>query len=241
LGGAAVYLFLKKNNFINGKDYLSDLNPDLINCYRQLRNNYSHLKKLLLRYKNSEEFYYRIRKSIPNDNIRKAANFLYLNRTSFNGIFRVNLKGEYNVPFGFKSYKQLFDFETLDDTRKILRNSKLKVCDFQDTLSNIQENDLVFIDPPYTIAHNHNGFIKYNQKLFSWEDQLRLLEYIRLLNKANAFFILTNAAHKSILNLFENDSEVKKLSRPSLIGGKGAQRKHVEELIFTNIRNSYGK
>ena len=235
LGGGSVYLFLKENSLIKGRSFLSDLNPDLINCYRQLRNNYPELIKRLSKYKNTESYYYMVRSSNTECRLEKAANFLYLNRTSFNGIFRVNLQGEYNVPYGFKSYDKLFDLQNLNATRLLLRSAKLSVYDFEESLKNITKNDLVFIDPPYTIAHNHNGFIKYNQKLFSWSDQERLLRFVKTLNRKGAYFILTNAAHKSIFNLFQNECEIRELKRTSLVGGKGATRGKVSEYLLTNI------
>lgn len=237
LGGACVYFFLKTNRLIEGSSFLSDLNADLINCYRQLRNNQGNLLKILNSYKNTEDFYYSIRAKSNEGPLKSAANFLYLNRTSFNGLFRVNLNGDYNVPYGFKSYKSLFDLDALSEAKKLLKSAKLRACDFEESLTNISSHDLVFIDPPYTIAHNHNGFIKYNQKLFSWQDQERLLLYIKELNRRNAFFILTNAAHKSIKKLFENEADIYKLSRASLIGGSGAKRIAIHEYLFTNVRH----
>ena len=82
----------------------------------------------------------------------------------------------------------------------------------------------MFLDPPYTVAHENNGFIQYNQQIFSWDDQKRLTDLLKFISDSNAYFILTNAAHASIV-----------VQRPSTIGGKGAKRTQVNEYVFTNI------
>src|SRR6202034_875194 len=96
--------------------------------------------------------------------------------------------------------------------------------DFEAILENVKTGDLVFLDPPYTVAHNNNGFVKYNQKLFSFEDQVRLSEVIDRLREIGAYYLLTNAAHDSIAELFEKGDRRIELSRGSSVGGKQAKR-----------------
>ena len=99
-----------------------------------------------------------------------------------------------------------------------------------------EKKDVVFLDPPYTVAHGDNGFIAYNQKLFTWDDQERLAEYINLLNKKKAYFILTNAANSSIEELYGKLGRKIVVQRTSTVGGRYAKRKKVNELLFTNIK-----
>ena len=96
----------------------------------------------------------------------------------------------------------------------------------------------MFLDPPYTVAHNHNGFVKYNQKLFSFEDQQKLRTAIDDLRSINAYYILTNAAHESIAELFDSADAKVELSRRSVIGGNGAKRGLVSEFLYTNLPES---
>jgi DNA adenine methylase len=94
---------------------------------------------------------------------------------------------------------------------------------------------LVFFDPPYTVAHENNGFVKYNQKIFSWEDQIRLKEMIEVLDARGVNYILTNAKHRSLEELYQGIGSIHNLSRSSLVGGKGASRAKYNEIIITNV------
>jgi DNA adenine methylase len=236
LGGASIFLYLKSNNFIKNESYLSDFNEELINAYNQIKINPKNTINGLKKLENTKENYYSIRSDKPKSAINKALRFIYLNKTSFNGIYRVNLKGEYNVPYGFKDTKDLFEFDNIMNINNLL-NQKVNLYsnDFFSVIENVQENDLVFLDPPYTVAHENNGFVKYNQKIFLWEDQQRLAQLLKEINAKKAFFILTNAAHISVEELFSNLGKKHNVQRTSNIGGKGASRKKVNEYIFTNI------
>ncbi len=229
LGGAAIFFHLQ-----HSPAFLSDLNLELIETYIEIRDNVEEVISHLKKFKNTKEFYYDVRASKYRSRSKQAAKFIYLNQTSFNGIYRVNLKGEYNVPFGYRS-KNFFEPDNLRLVSQALQGTNISQCNFQETLNNIRENDLVFIDPPYTVAHNDNGFIKYNAKLFDLEKQHELSEYIDEIKARGAYYILTNAAHKVVEEIFtkEGDSMIG-LSRASLIGGKSAKRGAYKEFIFTN-------
>ena len=187
-------------------------------------------------YKNDELFYYKIRSNRTNNQIEKAARFIYLNQTSYNGIFRVNLKGEYNVPYGFRT-KDFFQPIILRKVSARLQNCQLFCCDFAEIQDNISKGDLVYLDPPYTVSHSNNGFIKYNQKLFSLEDQNILSGFIDVLKAKGAYYILSNAFHPKILEIFHKNDTILELKRASLIGGKNASRGKITELLFTNVNN----
>jgi len=230
LGGGSVFFYLKPK----GTSYLSDTNADLINVYISIKNNVEELINILKKFKNTKEEYYKIRDKNFHSSIEKAAQFIYLNRTGFNGIYRVNLNGKYNVPYGFKKYKQLFDYDRFRKASVILKKAKLTSGDFEISLKYISEGDLVFLDPPYTTSHVKNAFIKYNEKLFSWKDQIRLASYIEKIIKKNAFFILTNAKHKAVKELFGVFCVPITIRRANVVGGKNAKRGITEEYIFTN-------
>ena len=230
LGGASVYLAINPLN----KAYLSDLNEELINTYRTLKVDPEGIIEILLTYENSADFYYDIRDKVFLDPVEQAARFIFLNQTSFNGIYRVNLDGKYNVPYGYRK-KNFLDIVTLKEVSKRLQNAELSYGDFEASRMNIQPRDLVFLDPPYTVSHNNNGFIKYNQKLFSLDDQYRLSNFIDYVKRCGAYYILTNAAHKMVHEIFFKGDRVLELTRASLIGGQNAARGKISEYIFTNI------
>ena len=106
--------------------------------------------------------------------------------------------------------------------------------DFYNCLDNVKKDDLVFLDPPYTVTHNNNGFIQYNQRIFSLEEQKRLSEMIYKIKERGAFYILTNAAHPTIREIFDQGDSIFEVSRNSSIGGRNAKRGQFSELIFTN-------
>lgn len=229
LGGGSVFLSIKPVETA----YLSDLNKELISVYKALKKDPEGIINKLKTFKNSEDYYYNIRQKEFDDNIQNAAKFIYLNQTSFNGIYRVNLKGEYNVPFGHRS-KEFLEAEVLRTVSRALKKATVKHGDFDIVRENVKKGDLIFLDPPYTVSHNNNGFIKYNQKIFSLEDQVRLSELIDFIKRKDAYYILTNAAHKKIEEIFEKGDKKLELNRASLIGGTNAIRGQTSEYIFTN-------
>lgn len=229
LGGGSIFFKLQPANA-----YLSDLNEELISTYIQVRDNVEDVLHFLKKFKNTEDEYYKVRAQKFRSESKKAARFIYLNQTSFNGIYRVNLQGQYNVPFGHRN-KNFYNPSNLIQASKMLESTKLRHLDFEDTLRFVKKGDLVFLDPPYTVTHNNNGFIRYNSKLFNESSQQRLSSYIDSLLEIGAYYILTNAAHKWIKKTFDKPSaKVLALSRLSCIGGNHAKRGHFEEYIFTN-------
>lgn len=232
LGGGAIFFSLEHTK----KSYLSDANPELINAYIQIRDCPQEVIDCFLRFRNTEEEYYRIRDEyVPQSLADEAARFIFLNQTSYNGLYRVNRKGKYNVPYGFRD-KWHYDTDRLFSISKKLHKTRIACGDFETNKYRIKRHDLVFLDPPYTVSHNHNGFIEYNKHLFSLEDQKRLNCFIDYIKHKDAYYILTNAAHKAIFEIFDKaDDRTIELPRQSSIGGKNASRAEITEYIFTNI------
>ena len=174
LGGGAVFFYLQPE-----KSILSDCNEKLINTYNAIKSDWKSVWRELQRFQNkhSPEFYYEERARIRRKAHTKAAQFIYLNRTCWNGLYRENLSGKFNVPIGTNSQVLLPD-DNFQLTSSILQKASLIACDFEDTLLEARKGDLVFLDLPYTTAHNRNGFVKYNQSIFSWDDQTRLQQSI---------------------------------------------------------------
>lgn len=229
LGGGAVFFKLQPKNAI-----LSDSNKELIETYIALKKDW---KKVLLKLKehqknHSRDYYYKIRKSNPRSLFSKASRFIYLNRTCWNGLYRVNLNGTFNVPIGTKT-KVLTPEDNFEEISCLLRGARLKHSDFEPIIDIAEDGDLVFADPPYSAKNNDNGFIKYNDKLFSWEDQLRLKDSLLRAKKRGAKFLLTNSAHNSVYELFIMDFDVEYITRYSRIAGDPSKRMPCKELLIT--------
>lgn len=234
LGGGSIFFALKPE-----KAFLSDLNSELIETYKVVKWAPKKLISHLNSYLNTEDEYYEIRKKQPQSVIEKAAQFIYLNNTSYNGIYRVNKNGIYNVPYGFKKNYSINETNILN-VRSALKTATLTHGDFTCIEKNIAKNDLVFLDPPYTVSHDNNGFIAYNQRLFSLDDQKRLSNLIDFIKSEGAYYVLTNAAHDEIKKIFSKDDRLIELKRACTIGGLNAKREKVTEYIFTNVGKEEG-
>ena len=197
-GGAAFFQMLPKCAI------LSDVNWRLIELYRVIRDRRDEFEGLLRRHAamHSKAYYYDIRAQRLTDSVKRAAQFLYLNRTCWNGLYRENTKGQFNVPIGTR-HTVLFHTDDFGAWSKALQNSELVDQDFEEVLDVAEAGDFVFVDPPYTVRHNMNGFAKYNQKIFAWDDQLRLREALERASVRGVSFAMTNADHKNIRDLYE--------------------------------------
>ena len=231
LGGASVFLGLPSFSWA----YLSDANAELIETFTTIRDHPKRVADQVFEYSNDEPTYYEVRASSPSGKIAQAARFLYLNHTSFNGVYRVNLEGVYNVPYGRGRVARIPTADQLREVAARLKYASLRIRDFEACLSQVSAGDLVFLDPPYTVAHNNNGFIKYNQRLFSFEDQGRLSTVVDEIKDRGAYYILANAAHESIAVLFDKGDTLIETSRRNSIGGTNARRGGAVEYLFTNL------
>lgn len=230
MGGASVFFAIQNGR----KSYLSDLNEELINTFIEVRDEIDEVVEYMKTYKTDSDSYYKIRATEPTIPAERAARFLFLNATSFNGLYRVNKNGKYNVPYGRKNVS--LNYDRLINASQKLANAELTCRDFDAIRPLIKEKDLIFLDPPYAVTKGENGFLGYNAKFFSLEDQYRLGELLEYINSIGAYFILTNAAHEKIKEIFIPHGRMVTLERNSLIGGKKAYRGKIQELIFTNIR-----
>jgi len=229
-GGSAFFALNPK------KALLSDINKELITTYRLIRDDWQFVEKELRKFekKHSVDFYYEVRSLEPENNSDIGLRLLYLNRTCFNGIYRVNEKGEFNVPIGSKN-KVILDTDDFQKTSRLLKKATLLCCDFEKSIDKAEKGDVIFADPPYTVRHNLNGFIKYNEKLFSWQDQIRLAKALHRAVERGATVISTNANHESVRRLYrERGFNLKTISRYSSISADASSRNQFKELIITS-------
>ncbi len=232
LGSGAVFFKLRP-----AKAILSDSNDELINAFQAIKDNWRQVAKhLQVHHTNhSKEYYYHVRSQVLQSRYKRAARLIYLNRTCWNGLFRVNRNGVFNVPIGTKT-DVLLPTDRFDEVAYILKSAHLIVTDFEDIIDQAQINDFIFADPPYTAKHNNNGFLKYNEKLFGWNDQVRLRNSLIRAKNRGAKILVTNASHTSILELYKDQFELKTLKRISKIAASSQFRKSCQELI---IRSSW--
>lgn len=230
-GGGAIFFKL-----INKPSILSDINSELINTYIQIKKNPDLVIHQLKGFPQSKESYLKLREQEFEDKISMAARFIFLNKTSFNGLYRVNSKGKYNVPYGNKKFSINELASKIYLCSKKLNHAELIVNDFEKILNRIRPKSLVYIDPPYTVTHNSNGFVKYNEKIFSLNDQIRLSQCIDKIDSKGAKFIMSNANHKIIDDIFLKNYNKLNIKRNSLIGANANTRGLYEEVIITNIK-----
>lgn len=228
LGGGSVYFNLQPN-----KAVLNDVNSELIITYNAIKTDWEVILEQLefLNSIHNHDLYYKIRAARPVNDIETAIRFLYLNRTCWNGLYRVNLKNEFNVPIGTKS-KLVLDTDNFPKASKILKKAKLFNTDFEKIIAKAKTDDFLFIDPPYTVKHNLNGFVKYNEKLFTWDDQIRLRNAVIKAIDRNVKVLVLNADHESIRDLYNGIGEQFALNRASVIAGKKERRGIYSELAI---------
>jgi DNA adenine methylase len=229
VGGGSVFFALRPP-----RAQLSDTCADLIATYRGVRNQLENVKRLLDEHSlaHCTDYYYHVRDQQPGLLAERAARFLYLNRTCFNGIYRVNRQGRFNVPIGNRTSISRQD-DQFGNWSRALRKAKVLMCDFEDAIDNAVSGDFVFADPPYTVRHNLNGFLKYNEVLFSWDDQLRLHAALLRAKRRGVSILMTNANHESVRTLYLAGFSQSVVSRYSSIAGLAQHRERFDELVVT--------
>ena len=227
LGSGAMFFALRP-----GEALLSDLNPDLIDCYHAIRDAPESIAERLAEHHrlHDKAHYYETRSDKPEDPVERAAWFIYLNRTCWNGLYRVNRRNEFNVPIGTKT-SVVLPSDDFSASSRLLSGAEILHQDFEATLNSARTGDFVFVDPPYTVKHNLNGFLKYNDKIFSWADQLRLRDAVIRAAERGALVLVTNANHSSIREIYEGVGRQQVVGRASVLAASAAHRSFSEELV----------
>lgn len=232
LGGGAVFFRLQPNSAL-----LSDTNERLIELYMVIRDQFDELSVRLKEHsvRHCRDYYYELRAKEFVDPSDRAAQFLYLNRTCWNGLYRVNKQGKFNVPIGTKN-TVIFPTDDFLGWSTSLKRASLTVEDFEPIIDSAHPEDFLFVDPPYAVKKDLSGFLKYNNKTFGWEDQLRLREALSRAHARGVQFAMTNAYHQSILDLYKDFENKEKLQRYSVIAGNPKGRFRSNELLITNYQ-----
>lgn len=246
LGGASVFFYLKSNfNDVLSKKkiYLSDINPELINCYKIVRDDVHGLIERLieLQDKHCEEHYYKIRDIYPPgiglSNVEKAAMFIYLNKTCFNGLWRVNKEGKFNAHIGCKDKIAIFDKKQLMYDSSLLKNVHINVMSFENILKIDDVNNyFVYLDPPYYQIDDREGrgnFTRYTKDGFHLTRKSMLPSVFKELDRLGCKIILSNAYTHLIETEFK-DFHIKKLKAKRMINSDGKNRGCVDEAIVLN-------
>jgi len=237
LGGGAMFFELEPQNA-----FLNDNNPELIKTYEGVRDNPYKVISLLreLKSHHSSELYMKIRSFDRECNIFEelepyeiAARMIYLNQTCFNGVYRVNQKGQFNVPIGSSLDRLICDEATIQKASAVLKKAKIESRDFFDSLSNTQRGDFVYLDPPYFPISDYSDFTRYTKEKFYKEDQERLRDKIDELSKKGVYVMLSNSNCEFIKDLYKNYKIIEVQSSRSL-NCKKEKRGKVSELLVIN-------
>ncbi len=229
LGGGALFFALRPD-----RSFLSDSNADLISCYQAIADDHGRVADELTRLPLDKASYYAIRAATPTDRFARAARLIYLTSLAFNGIHRVNRHGEFNVPYGGRQYTWLRNPDLLRPYASALTTADLRAAGFEVVLADAGKGDLVYLDPPYTVAHLNNGFVKYNDKIFLWKDQERLAVLARDLADRGCLVIASNAYHESIRRLYPTFNALS-VSRTSVMAADPAKRGLTHEYVLTSF------
>jgi DNA adenine methylase len=232
LGGGAIFFATEPQSA-----HLSDMNSELIHTYCAVRDCPEDVIDQLSRLRNGPEEFYKIRSWRPRTRARRAARFIYLNKTCFNGLYRENLAGEFNVPYGRHRYETVVcNVEQIQDASRALQGATLRTSDFAAAVSSAKSGDIVYFDPPYITGHRNNGFVEYNAKVFSWSDQHRLRRTAERLVTRGVHVAISNGDHPSIRHLYESDNRfrIHVLRRQSTMASQANRRSARTELLVVS-------
>jgi len=242
VGGGALFFELYNLGILkNKKVFLFDINEELINAYKIIRDYPNELIEKLKEFKSkhNKEFYYQIRELDRTDNYKKlnniikAARFIYLNKTCFNGLYRVNKKGYFNVPMGEYKNPKILDENNILLVSEALQNTIIKHCDYKKVLEYAQKEDFIYFDPPYYPLNETSNFTSYTQEKFLEKEQIELFETFNILSQKGCFVLESNSDTKFIKNLY-NKFRIEKVFANRSINSKANNRGKITEVLIRN-------
>jgi DNA adenine methylase len=239
-GGALLFHMLIERN--GQKCSISDLNSDLVLSYTTIRDRAESLINSLKNHeknyqKDSKSYYYSIRESNPRSQIEKTSRLIFLNRTCFNGLYRVNSKGKFNVPLGKYTNPNIVNEDNLRSVSNILQSSRvdIKCRDFEAILSDAKKDDLVYFDPPYQPVSDTANFTGYTNKDFTYDDLARLAELCMKLNSKGCRVLLSNSNSKEVTDMFSTKPwKINKIKANRSINSNSKKRTGHFELLIKN-------
>jgi len=235
-GGGALFFELWGLGRIKSGAVLSDINRRLIDTYRAVAGDVEAVISLLRGHKDKhgKDYYYAVRAVEPRRLDRKAARVIYLNRTCFNGLYRENSKGRFNVPMGRYRNPTICDQDVLRAASKALADVELLAVPFDEALARPKAGDLVYLDPPYVPLSASSSFTAYSKGGFTMDDQVRLAETFRDLDGRGVHVMLSNSRTDAVMEMYQGfNIDMVKASRA--VSCKADHRKDVTELIVTNF------
>jgi len=239
VGGGAVFFALAHENRFE-QAVLSDQNEDLIAVYRALKSKVSAVISALAVHEENhcEDYYYDVREQGPSDLVTRAARMIYLNKTGFNGLYRVNSKGKFNVPFGRYEKPRILDEPRLRAAHEALKNAKIKVADFAEACADAKRGDAVYLDPPYLPVSVRSHFAEYHESPFGIAEHERLAKLFERLSKGGVHAVLSNSATNDTRRLFEKDKYEFDIvpARRSINSDKSGRGPVGEILVSTPLR-----
>jgi DNA adenine methylase len=236
IGGGAVFFHIAPRNGI-----ISDANVELVNTYKVIAEHPSDLLKVLRRMQQlglTDDLFYRIRDEDPEElsSTERAARMIFLNKTCYNGLYRVNREGKFNVPFGkYEKMPKLFDESNILGAGELLRSTKIEQGYYNFVLRqyNAGEGDFVYLDPPYAVDENANGFTSYTKELFNWAEQERLAKEFSRLVESGCHVMLSNSDTPEIRKLYAGEAKaIITVKADRMINSNGKKRTGFTELII---------
>ena len=239
-GGAVMFNLLSKEAKLSCN--VSDFNSDLILAYVTIRDKLRKLIESLENHsknyhKDSSEYYYEIRKQEPKQQIEKVSRLIFLNRTCFNGLYRVNKKGQFNVPLGRYTNPNIVNKENLTAVSKILQSEKIKIScrGFEAVLDDAKKGDLIYFDPPYQPISSTANFTSYTHRDFTEDDLERLATLANQLNSKGCHVLLSNSNSKVVKDIFsEKHWKISSINANRAINSNAQKRTGHKEIIIKN-------